>query len=121
MVSKYLRNKFYPTVEELDRMEAKNLLSLQRQCVELDKVLEPLKELAREVMECDMVGGELLNYLYAASESDRCASVADMLKQVFSLGVKRYCDTLYEWMAHCTLTGDIAHEVGCLGRELGVD
>jgi Gamma tubulin complex component N-terminal len=111
VVAKYLRNKFYPALEELDAMEAENLLTLQQQCIELDKMLEPLKELAREILECDMVGGELLNYLYSSSEKDQYTNVAEMLKQMFALVLKRYYDTLYEWLAHGSLTIDLTHEV----------
>ncbi len=118
VVMKYLK-KFYLAIEELDTMKAKNLLTLQRQCAEYDKMLEPLKDLAIEVMECDLVGGELLNFLYTASENDRYSSVAGMLQQMFSLGLKRYYETLYEWVVHCSLTKDTSHEVGAIEEVVG--
>ncbi|KAI1719171.1 spc97 / spc98 family domain-containing protein [Ditylenchus destructor] len=110
IVLKYLRKNFHQALNELEKLQCKNLLTLHRKCNDLNSDLRPLLNIAKEIEKFDLVGGELINKLFEETQSDHNSRVIDLLKNVTSLALKRYCEVIYEWISQCTLTFDLAHE-----------
>ncbi|KAL7077045.1 hypothetical protein ACQ4LE_003783 [Meloidogyne hapla] len=110
-VIRFLRKHIFDPLDELYNMEGKNLLTLQRCCVDLhSKYLKPLWKIANQIEKVDIIGGEFINFLFEQKGLHENRFLTSLLDDIISLSIERYYQIIVEWVSQCTLSLDVGHE-----------
>ncbi|CAK5089303.1 unnamed protein product [Meloidogyne enterolobii] len=110
-VIRFLRKNVFDPLDELYKMEGKNLLTLQKCCMDLHaKFLKPLFRIANQIEKEDIIGGEFINFLFDQKSLHENRFLTSILDDIISLSIERYYQIIVEWVSSCTLALDVGHE-----------